>query len=420
MLDNDRYEQRIESVGRLVSAHLDRLVAEDSDRAAKALCEIALLIAFMRVGGVRSNSGRWTSILDVIAPRLRATSVLQRLLWMPSRASMFGVGHALVSLAGRPFEALDAVVADLARHPLSGSREVSPYEALESEWVLRLIGASPLRSKSGPLMTARPAHPLFMTEDDAYAFTHTVLYRTDLGRRRLNTSERLVASDLADAGVTWSLARADFDLTGEMLLAAVLSGAPSTPAAAFGLAVLEHVWDDAGFVPDRAMAGFKQDSGRDPLRLFYAIYHANLVGALLMTALLNRPGWRRPASRPEVDVAMLHNAICEAIGEVPILVATATEDPIRCAADLRIHLGMYKRNYQALLEGVRLGLCCNPVSSSTTAGLEWARLFARSLSTLGVAGGRVVAGEIAELHSSLSPSPLVSDPNQIICPAGRP
>jgi hypothetical protein len=215
---DDALERRLARVCGFVDAYLDVVLDDDSDRAAKAACEVALFARHLGMLGVRVDWAR--AIGARLVPRLRGVGVIQRLVWTPSRAGMLGVGHALLRDLGLPDPAWDRVIDRLTRHALAECRELSPYEALEIDWMLGLLGGAPRPGPRGPTAIERAFDPLAMLSDDAYAFTHAVFYATDFGRRPLPAEAAAVVADRADAGAAWSLARGDYDLIGEFVLAA--------------------------------------------------------------------------------------------------------------------------------------------------------------------------------------------------------
>lgn len=416
---------RVERICDLVSSHLDLLTRGDDTHAiAKATCEIALFAAYLRgEPACRDRFGAWgASTLRSIEKLMRGTPALMRILWTPGRAATYGMGHGLLNRAGIPCPPLDDIVRTAASHPLASSRETSPYEALEAGWSLGLSGGAQGPPPAG-LATDRPVHPLFMAEDDAYAYTHTILYATDLGRRPLPAHLAADAADVCDAGASWSLARADFDLFGEFAISTLFAGTGPTPALRLGLNAWAISWDDLGCVPDRALAGLKPES-RSRADVFFAIYHANLVAGLLAASLLARPGWleaedRAPAPSSRLLAALASRTSTPAIpsaeggagysrtvakeseaGDVAGLLveifgsrvggalnATTPASALRASfADLTIHRGMRDRDFEHVCRGASFGLDATCPSSTTLVAADWISLFARSLDALGLDG----------------------------------
>ena len=380
-----------------------------------------MLAAYLRgEPALAAHFGDWAgATLGKLEPRLRGSDVLARLLWLPSRATMYGVGHGFFNRAGLPFSPLDAVIDSLARHPLVESRESSPYEALEAAWAAELSTGTAHPRPLSRLMTGRPVHPLFMTEDDAYAYTHTVFYLTDLGRRPEAAGDAAEVADLCDAGASRSLARADFDLFAEFALCALFAGAGPTPALRLGLYAWANAWDDLGCVPDRALD--RLGDNRDRKSVFFAIYHANLVAGLLAATLWARPAWLATPDRPPAMASRLVEMLQPkgppaplsplpdaALGDpAPLLaeifgprvghaIAASAPGPALSLghADLAIHRGMHLRELSRVVAGTVGGLRADAPSSSTLLASEWLALFLRGIRLLGLPGAETLEPEL--------------------------
>jgi hypothetical protein len=433
---------RVERTCRLFSSYLDLLTGDDaSDRSAKAACEVALLAAYLKgEPALSARFGDWAeATLRKLEPRLRGSDVLARLLWLPSRATMYGVGHGFLKRAGLLCPPLDAVIDLLARHPLVDSREMSPYEALEAAWAAELsTGAAHPRPLSR-LATERPVHPLLMTEDDAYAYTHTVFYLTDLGRHPGAAGDTAEIADVCDAGASWSLARADFDLFAEFALCALFAGAGPTPALHLGLYAWAIAWDDLGCVPDRALDRLGDD--RDRKSVFFAIYHANLVAGLLAATLWTRPEWLATPDCAPVPASRLTGMLRQkafpaspfplpdaALGDpVTLLVevfgprvgrAIGASVPGSTLAlghpDLAIHRGMHLRELSRVVAGTAGGLRVVVPSSSTLVAGEWLALFRAAIHLLELPGAETLEPEldaiIAHMREKRGPVPAGRQP----------
>jgi hypothetical protein len=96
-------------------------------------------------------------------------------------------------------------------------------------------------------MLGRPLDALGSTRFDVYAFTHAVMYATDLGTRRARLPRRFrdIKAD-AIAALAYSLDTADHDLTAEVLLTWPMLGLGWNPAATFAFRLLADAEDELG------------------------------------------------------------------------------------------------------------------------------------------------------------------------------
>jgi Domain of unknown function (DUF6895) len=131
--------------------------------------------------------------------------------------------------------------------------------------------------------------------DEAYAFTHALMYVADFSRcrRRLPRARAAITAE-AEALLARCLDEENYDLGGEMLMTWPLAGAPWSAGATFGFRVLAALEDRDGMVPapgaPPANAG-KRDgtavAGKpiDDERLARGYHTAYVMGLLCAAAL---------------------------------------------------------------------------------------------------------------------------------------
>ena len=133
------------------------------------------------------------------------------------------------------------------------------------------------------------------TTDDAYAFTHAILYATDHGRRRVvlpRPVEEIVGD--AEAILAVALDAGNHDVAAEVLWTWPMLDQPWTPLAEEARDFLADVSESRGFLPG---PGFDHDAlGSLPVpeRELYVLrtsYHTTLVHGLFLAATMSRdPG----------------------------------------------------------------------------------------------------------------------------------
>ena len=128
------------------------------------------------------------------------------------------------------------------------------------------------------------------SRQDLYAFTHSLIYVTDLNIRpwRLPRQRNMILAD-AEAALARCLDDQDYDLAGELLLAWPLTGRSWGASAAFGFRVLAHVEDRAGFLPSTSTrlerANLLQGDDRAKYLLATAYHTAYVMGLLCAVTL---------------------------------------------------------------------------------------------------------------------------------------
>ena len=118
--------------------------------------------------------------------------------------------------------------------------------------------------------------------------THDAMYVTDFGRKRVSgTFDRQVLARSLDHSLAWALGRADWDLAGELSMAAWYCRDVSTSWQSSCDDALDAVFERFGFVPaptfDTNYANALTSTDRDRYSRFHA-YHTTIVYALLLLA----------------------------------------------------------------------------------------------------------------------------------------
>lgn len=204
-----------------------------------------------------------------------------------------------LGLGDRRLEPLlsDLLGADRLRGP-----ERPPNRELEQLWLHGLwSGEVAPKSLSRALSASSLAWEfdhLAGTTEDAYAFTHAILYATDHGRRRValpRPVEEIVRD--ADAILAVALDAGNHDVTAEVLWTWPMLDLPWTPLAAEARALLAQVIDAHGFLPGPGFDPSVHERLPLPERDAYVLrtsYHTTLVHGLLLAATLSRQGRPQP------------------------------------------------------------------------------------------------------------------------------
>ena len=240
---------------------------------------------------------RLDALTGSLIAEARSGSVLAAICSDPGRAREYAVAHAILSRLGH----LDPDVDRLLRQSLETAAVVGPerleHRRLELEWLERVwtSGAPRRRPEHGLLarsMLGRPIDALAATRLDLYAFTHALMYATDLGTRRvaLPRSRTAVCTD-AEAALSFALETDDLDLTAELCMTWPMLGRRWSAAAGFAFGILASVQDARGFVPGIGFDAQRHEVLPEPERRQYELatsYHATYVmGFLCAIALAN-------------------------------------------------------------------------------------------------------------------------------------
>ncbi|KRB85449.1 hypothetical protein ASE00_01230 [Sphingomonas sp. Root710] len=239
---------------------------------------------------------------EIRSDRLRGLILRQ-----PHVAATLGAGSVFLSAAGHGDPAFDRLIEDSLNAGFGQCVERVPYRQLDQLWTRNLLAAAPQPLDAvlaGSILHSR-AHPFYMTEADAYAVTHAILYATDFGRAPPPASlDRTRLSEMVHEGIAWSMVSEDFDLLIEYLMCAACLGETGGPAACLGWHVVDRIWKQLGFLPGPTFdpQEFRARSG--PAADAYAceqMYHTNFVAGMYCAMRLGLPA-------PEAAVPPCHEA----------------------------------------------------------------------------------------------------------------
>ena len=247
---------------------------------------------------------RFETIATLLAPQARHDDVVAGICLDPALARDHSIGHTILSHLGFRDARVDALLSrSLAMGPSFGPERL-PHRLLEQAWLARLwdVVEPPTRRDSelvADSMLGRPMDVLGSTRLDIYAFTHAMMYASDLGRREIAglRSSAAVAAD-ADAALAFSLDSNDFDLTAEVLMTWPMLGLAWSPAATFAFGILANLQDALGFLPGLVSGEtrYRPFSVEDQSRIAIATsYHTTYVMGFLCAAALT-PGREPPAA----------------------------------------------------------------------------------------------------------------------------
>ena len=274
----------------------------------KLVSETAMLL--LVVDPIRSLDKRIQDhvelVADLLIPRARHEDVRAAICLDPGLARDHAFAHVLLSRLGYPDPDVDQLLSKSLAMGVDFGPERLPHRRLEQAWLARLwkAGEPPSRLDSrlvADSMLGRPIDTLGSTRFDFYAFTHAVMYATDLGERRiaLNRSKAAIAAD-AEAALAYSLDANELDLAAEVLLTWPMLRIAWSSAATFAFGILANVEDNLGFLPGSAfdLARYQTLTGDDRSRyaLMTSYHSAYVMGFLCAVAL--RPGCAPPAAVP--------------------------------------------------------------------------------------------------------------------------
>jgi hypothetical protein len=245
-----------------------------------------------------------------LVPLARSDATLAAICLEPGAVRNHGLGHLVLNRLGHPDPGVDRLLAAGLATAAELGPERLPHRDMEQAWLIRLLhddasgdGLPAVDGLEARSALGRPLDVLAATRLDLYAFTHAVMYGSDLGGRvpALARTADEVSAD-ADAALACSLDAGDFDLTAEILLTWPMLRLAWSPAATFAFHLLAAFENELGFLPGSAaeLARYRGQAGRTPATYAPVTqYHtAYVVGFLCATSM--RHGWP-PDAVPEAS-----------------------------------------------------------------------------------------------------------------------
>jgi hypothetical protein len=283
----------------------DEAAPEDSFARDKPLAETAMLLhVAIAVTTHAEIKERVEELSILLASRARSPRTACAIALHPTICLQLAMPHILLSRRGLKDSNFDRILGLSAASLAHRGREAPPHRALERMWLQSLRSNTPPGAEFDAAALESVLNQsidlLWGARDDAYAYTHTLMYFLGFGYapRPLPRMRSAILGECAGL-LARSLMFEDYDLAGELLMAWPLTSAPWGPAATFGFRVLADLEDKVGFLP--AANGFPEKvdrlTGSD--RTKYALaasYHTAYVMGMLCALAL------RPRNAPPHEI----------------------------------------------------------------------------------------------------------------------
>jgi hypothetical protein len=275
----------------------------------KLVAETAMLLH--AVAHLQAGEPRIRSLVHELAaqlvPHARGESVQAALCLDPGHALDHAAGHVLLTKLGYRDDRFDALLTRTLEMGVAFGPERLPHRRLEQCWLRRVGGWHPNppsaaeRRAMADSLLGRPLDALRSGRLDLYAFTHAVMYASDLGERRapLPRGRARVAAD-ALAGLALAVQTEDADLAAELLMTWPMLGVSWHPAASYVFERLAEREDACGLLPGSSFDAQHHGMLRGEGRFAYerdACYHTVYVWGILCAATL-RAGAGPPTLLP--------------------------------------------------------------------------------------------------------------------------
>lgn len=261
----------------------------------KVVNEATLLLYIAdRAAHVRPNlRAAVDELADVIEPAIRSHRADALLLRRRRSAALYRMADLILRRMGRTHEPFSTAI-DRSYSPRHQGSEQIAFRILETRWVEMLAGGS------DPTFGDLLPFSIFSTELDVfeldrldlYAVTHWLMYVSDFGRLPVPAELRTSTLALLHNAIAWQLAEHDFDLLGELLLAAHFCGGSWSHDLDEIFAAIAKLWQKQTFLSSPGLDTKHYESLSGDNREAYAVaytYHTQFVFGILAFCLLEHP-----------------------------------------------------------------------------------------------------------------------------------
>ncbi len=235
-----------------------------------------------------------------LAPLARGEPVLVRLCNEPALVIEHAAAHVYLADLGHRDDTFGRFLQEMLDGERAGGAERLPNHALEHHWLEQIrsgvAAAAPVDAALlAATCVAAPLDVLGASTQDLYAFTHVILYATDMGRRGVawpRPVDEIIAE--TEAALAAALDADNFDLAAELLWTWPMLGLPWSAAASFAFELLAAAHDEHGFLPGPQYADLAPSQRAHGM--LRTSYHANIALGILCAVALKSD--RAPAPAP--------------------------------------------------------------------------------------------------------------------------
>lgn len=246
------------------------------------------------VGRTRYCEEAVWALARTIREKYDSSSAVSCILRHPRLGASLGTLLLVLERFGLATQQERAAVHCALQSPYLECSEHVPFRLLDRRWVRGFAdnAVGPLAEALHLSTACRKTHPVYMSRDDGYAITHSVMYATDFGACAVPTVLSSASLwDTIDASIAWCLAAADFDLLTELLLSQLLLRRRLSAYGAIAWRRCRQTWDSLGFLPSPSLSAVSfrslKDAAEQRQYAFHNMYHTVLVGGLLCAAFLD-------------------------------------------------------------------------------------------------------------------------------------
>lgn len=285
-----------------LDAHLERFTpwreTNLSMEGLQALAELSIALARLRdapqaaerLGANRTLLNRWYEhiVTEITHPR---TAELPRK--RPIQAFPYLLPYLVLRRTGWTNPFYERTLDLLHAWGFPQAQEMVPYRELDVAYFLTVAGRSNtnLMGLYRRTFLARAKGLVHVDHESAYSITHTILYLSDFGARRvaLQGDDLEHAREIVACLVVHYWRTKHWDLLGEMLLCTKIIGCREPRLASLALAAFHDAHAVDGSISGRAGAEEESAAARlkaDSEKLFTTCYHTTLVSLLLAIQLL--------------------------------------------------------------------------------------------------------------------------------------
>jgi len=276
-----------------VDGHLDQFTpwhgdGETTPSSLQRFAELAIAYDVVTTSPVRlpSPDDLWRPFITQQVSRAEFAELARSHLDM---ASALLLPYLVLRRHGERNEYHEATLAAAQAASFPSALEVVPYRALDYAYFAQRSGLpAPDELSISALLSAtyaaRASCAYLVTDESAYALTHTAFYASDFGQTLIQDPQLSSAAAIIDSMIVDCVIRRHYDLLGELLIASTVLPGTRPELREIAVPIFFSTLDDSGSLMPNEV---------ESTRTFDICYHTTMVGLILCASLAKATSEKR-------------------------------------------------------------------------------------------------------------------------------
>jgi hypothetical protein len=259
----------------------------------KAATELAMFYGYTKLWMPHKLQQKLGPIRHFLVTLFDDPALSQWMRRLPCHYTHYATGYLALRAAGERLACFEEALCFTRRSGYPNAIEKLPYREMASQYDLWKAGLRikppSFRKFFRATSVGRICNPIYVSTPEVYSITHTLLYASDIAGpcTQLSAEEHCRTVDLVETLLVHFWRKADWDITGELLLNLVALNRWTTKLFNAAFRALLKAQGEDGTVPGPYVLP-KRNSRPSRQQIFDGCYHTTLVAMFLYSAYLYR------------------------------------------------------------------------------------------------------------------------------------